>query len=50
YFNQLTASNGTLVINVIGKAKANEYKGKKTPQIEIYELEVVRTKQKELVF
>ncbi|MGY0701793.1 single-stranded-DNA-specific exonuclease RecJ [Bacillus subtilis] len=50
YFNQLTESNGTLVINVIGKAKANEYKGKKKPQIEIYELEVVRTKQKELVF
>ncbi|MED4817617.1 single-stranded-DNA-specific exonuclease RecJ [Bacillus atrophaeus] len=50
YFNKLTESNGTLVINAIGKAKANEYKGKKTPQIEIYELEVVRTKQKELVF
>ncbi|ATO28939.1 single-stranded-DNA-specific exonuclease RecJ [Bacillus atrophaeus] len=50
YFNQLTETNGTLVINAIGKAKANEYKGKKTPQIEIYELEVVRTKQKELVF
>ncbi|MED0754684.1 single-stranded-DNA-specific exonuclease RecJ [Bacillus amyloliquefaciens] len=50
YFEKLTQSNGTLILNVVGKAKVNEYKGRQTPQIEIYDLEVVRTKKKELVF
>ncbi|QZY39768.1 single-stranded-DNA-specific exonuclease RecJ [Bacillus velezensis] len=50
YFEKLTQSNGTLILNVVGKARVNEYKGRQTPQIEIYDLEVVRTKKKELVF
>ncbi|MEK4632492.1 MULTISPECIES: single-stranded-DNA-specific exonuclease RecJ [Bacillus] len=50
YFETLTQSNGTLTLNVVGKARVNEYKGRQTPQIEIYDLEVVRTKKKELVF
>ncbi|MET1166819.1 single-stranded-DNA-specific exonuclease RecJ [Bacillus velezensis] len=50
YFEKLTQSNGTLTLNVVGKARVNEYKGRQTPQIEIYDLEVVRTKKKELVF
>ncbi|MGV7065774.1 single-stranded-DNA-specific exonuclease RecJ [Bacillus velezensis] len=50
YFEKLTQSNGTLILNVVGKAKVNEYKGRQTPQIEIYDLEVVRTNKKELVF
>ncbi|QZY34595.1 single-stranded-DNA-specific exonuclease RecJ [Bacillus amyloliquefaciens] len=50
YFEKITQSNGTLILNVVGKARVNEYKGRQTPQIEIYDLEVVRTKKKELVF
>ncbi|GJI61739.1 single-stranded-DNA-specific exonuclease RecJ [Bacillus velezensis] len=50
YFEKLTQSNGTLILNVVGKARVNEYKGRQTPQIEIYDLEVVCTKKKELVF
>ncbi|WP_459231590.1 single-stranded-DNA-specific exonuclease RecJ [Bacillus velezensis] len=50
YFEKLTQSKGTLILNVVGKARVNEYKGRQTPQIEIYDLEVVRTKKKEFVF
>ncbi|MFE1562714.1 single-stranded-DNA-specific exonuclease RecJ [Bacillus velezensis] len=50
YFEKITQSNGTLILNVVGKARVNEYKGRQTPQIEIYDLEVVCTKKKELVF
>ncbi|AZJ44225.1 single-stranded-DNA-specific exonuclease RecJ [Bacillus velezensis] len=50
YFEKLTQSNGTLILNVVGKARVNEYKGRLTPQLEIYDLEVVHTKKKELVF
>lgn len=50
YFEKITQSNGTLILNIVGKARVNEYKGRQTPQIEIYDLEVVRTKKKELVF
>lgn len=50
YFEKITQSNGTLILNVVGKARVNEYKGRQTPQIEIYDLEVVLTKKKELVF
>ncbi|MHC9080491.1 DHH family phosphoesterase [Bacillus altitudinis] len=50
YENLASNKSKSLVLNIIGKAKANEYMGRKTAQFEIVELEVVKTKEKELVF
>ncbi|MES9680194.1 single-stranded-DNA-specific exonuclease RecJ, partial [Bacillus safensis] len=50
YENLTLNKDKILVLNIIGKAKANEYMGRKTAQFEIVELEVVKTKEKELVF
>lgn len=49
-WTELKMKGECVVLNVVGRCKVNEYKGKITPQIELEDYEVVRIKEKELTF